>query len=638
MANTVISASLKLDGKEANKSVKSFKQELREANEDLIKIQGQFGATSKEALAAAKRVADLRDSVQEAKEVSDLFDPGAKFQVFGNVLRTVAGGFSALTGTMAIFGSQSEDVEKALLKVQGALALTEGLNTIVDSAKDFDRLKAVLSQTSAVQKTLATSTALTSGAFKAAGVSVNATSTSFKVLRGAIIATGIGALVVGVGLLISNFDKVKKVVLNLVPGLASVGEFIGKIVNNVTDFVGATSEAERAMDKLQRTTKRGNEDIEGRIKLLTAQGGKEAEIAKLRQQQADNELKFLREKLKTTGALTEEEQKQFRDLKDQKIIIAEEEKRRLAELDKKANEEADAKAKQAAEKAKAAREKRLAELKQKLEDEKQYQAEVEKMIAESTSRLNEIDAEKKQKDKDLFNQRIANTRDSLQAQMSVLNEIQFLQKDSIAQQQEDELHNLGEWYKERFAVVKGNATAEALLLEEVERQKAAIEYNSQMQRLQVAGEFLQKGADLLGKQTLAGKALAISAATINTYVAASDALKANYGMFGPFAQVARFAAVATTIATGLKNVREIAKTQVPGGGSAAAPMPTIDATAPLTPSPQVAQTSTILDQKSINEMSYSQEKEIVAKAYIVESDVANSVERKARIERAARLG
>jgi hypothetical protein len=66
-----------------------------------------------------------------------------------------------------------------------------------------------------------------------------------KAFRIALISTGIGALVIGLILLITNFDKVKGAVLNLIPGLKSVGEFIGNIIE-VTDFIGVTSEAERA--------------------------------------------------------------------------------------------------------------------------------------------------------------------------------------------------------------------------------------------------------------------------------------------------------------------------------------------------------------------------------------------------------
>jgi hypothetical protein len=66
-----------------------------------------------------------------------------------------------------------------------------------------------------------------------------------KAFRIALISTGIGALVI-VLFYWSIFDKVKGAVLNLIPGLKSVGEFIGNIIESVTDFIGVTSEAERA--------------------------------------------------------------------------------------------------------------------------------------------------------------------------------------------------------------------------------------------------------------------------------------------------------------------------------------------------------------------------------------------------------
>lgn len=266
MADKIIAGRLTLDASEANNSVKSFKTQLKEANEELLNIQQQFGATSKEALAAARRVAEMRDQIQEAREVAELFDPGAKFQAFGNVVRTVAGGFSALTGTMALFGAESEDVEKAILKVQAALAITEGVNTVVDAAKDFSRLGAIIGQTATFQKIYATSTSIASAATSALGISATTSGTGFKVLRGAIIATGIGALVVGLGLIISNFDSIKKAILNLFPGLGKLGEFFGGLIDTVTDFVGATSEAGRQLDKtikgIEKTIKDNEQFLE----------------------------------------------------------------------------------------------------------------------------------------------------------------------------------------------------------------------------------------------------------------------------------------------------------------------------------------------------------------------------------------
>ena len=78
-------------------------------------------------------------------------------------------------------------------------------------------------------------------------------------------------------------------------------------------------------------------------------------------------------------------------------------------------------------------------------------------------------------------------------------------------------------------------------------------------------------ADILGRETAAGKALAIASATIDTYSAANKALDANYGIFGPAAQIARFIAVTATIARGIKNVKAIASVKTPKGGGGGAP-------------------------------------------------------------------
>lgn len=185
MAETVIAASLKLDSQEAVQSVKSFKQELREATNELIKIQAKFGETSKEAIAAAKGVAQLKAQIKDAKEVADLFNPETKFQAFGNAVRASVGGVTALTGAMALFGGESKATQEALLKVQGALALTEGVNTLADAAKDFTRLKTV-----AVE--------------------------AFQTIKAEIGATGIGLFVLAIGAIVAYWGDIKNAV-----GLAS---------------------------------------------------------------------------------------------------------------------------------------------------------------------------------------------------------------------------------------------------------------------------------------------------------------------------------------------------------------------------------------------------------------------------------
>ena len=84
-------------------------------------------------------------------------------------------------------------------------------------------------------------------------------------------------------------------------------------------------------------------------------------------------------------------------------------------------------------------------------------------------------------------------------------------------------------------------------------------------------QSLAQFSDILGKETAAGKTLAIASALFSTYQGASDALT-DETIPNTFA---RIAAVGTVLATGFKQVKGIMSVQVPGGG--ASPSPTMNA-------------------------------------------------------------
>jgi len=323
---------------QTDKSVKSLRTQLKEAQADVGLLSDKFGATSKEAINAAKRAADLKDRIGDAKALTDAFNPDAKFKAVASSLAGVAGGFAALQGGMALFGKENKNVEAALLKVNAAMALSQGLQSVGESVDSFKQLGAVIKSTTTFQtlNNAATQTAVTIQ--KAFGIATVQTSVGFNILKGAIIATGIGALVVALGLVIQNFDKISKWIMSSPLGTLAKG--VGNLVEQFTDFIGVTSEAERNLDKLSVANKRANEDIENRIKVLKAQGGSEKEIYELSKQRNENELNDLRNASKVKGTLSEEEQKKFRDLKVQQLVLSAEFNKKSAEEDKKAAEEA----------------------------------------------------------------------------------------------------------------------------------------------------------------------------------------------------------------------------------------------------------------------------------------------------------
>ena len=145
MADNIVGTKIVIDSDQAVQSVGSIKKQLKEATQDLVAMADKFGEGSTEAVNAAKRVAELRDRIGDAKSMADAFNPDAKFRAFSQSLQGVAGGFAAVQGAMAVFGVESEDLQKTLVKVQGALALSEGLNTFLDTGiQGFKNLISVI--------------------------------------------------------------------------------------------------------------------------------------------------------------------------------------------------------------------------------------------------------------------------------------------------------------------------------------------------------------------------------------------------------------------------------------------------------------------------------------------------------------
>jgi hypothetical protein len=166
---------------QTTKSVGSLKSQLREAQNEVAALSDKFGATSREAVEAAKRAGELKDRIGDAKALTEAFNPDAKFKAVTASLTGVAGGFSAITGSMALLGTESDETEKMILKVQSAMAIASGLQAIGESADAFKNMKTV---------------------------AVDA----FKSIKAAIGGTGIGLLVIALGTLITYWDDISKAI------------------------------------------------------------------------------------------------------------------------------------------------------------------------------------------------------------------------------------------------------------------------------------------------------------------------------------------------------------------------------------------------------------------------------------------
>jgi hypothetical protein len=188
----------------ADTVVKNFKQQLKDAKNEAQLMVITFGEFSAEALAAQKKVAELSDKMDDFNDRVKALNPD-KFAKVQTVVNGVASGFAAAQGAMALFGNESEDLQKTLVKVQGAMALAQGLEGLGKVQQQFTTL---------AKDTL-------QGVIKA-----------FSTLKGAIVATGIGALAVGLGLLITYWDDIQE-------ALGGVSKEQNKVNNAMRDAVAA---------------------------------------------------------------------------------------------------------------------------------------------------------------------------------------------------------------------------------------------------------------------------------------------------------------------------------------------------------------------------------------------------------------
>jgi uncharacterized protein YbjQ (UPF0145 family) len=138
--NTTVAITISANTQPAETSVKSFKTQLREANGELIAMSEKFGEASIEAINAAKKVAGLKDAIGDAKALAETFNPDKKFVALGGAIQGAVSGFSALQGASALFGGESKELEQALLKVQSAMALQQGISGVFNAIDSFKLL------------------------------------------------------------------------------------------------------------------------------------------------------------------------------------------------------------------------------------------------------------------------------------------------------------------------------------------------------------------------------------------------------------------------------------------------------------------------------------------------------------------
>jgi hypothetical protein len=220
-------------------SLGSLKSQLRAAQNEVTAMAEKFGATSEQAVKAAKKAAELKDAIGDAKALTDAFNPDAKFNALSASIGGALNGFQAFEGALGLVGVESEDLQKTLLKVQSAMALSQGVQGLLEAKDSFKQLGAVAAD-------------------------------ALKGIRTGIAATGIGLLVIAVGTLVAYWDDIK----SAISGVSAEQEALN---------VKSQKDVDLQKEKL--------ESLDSQDNILKLQGLTEKQILQLKIKQTDEAIK-----------------------------------------------------------------------------------------------------------------------------------------------------------------------------------------------------------------------------------------------------------------------------------------------------------------------------------------------------------
>jgi chromosome segregation ATPase len=523
----------------------SLKAELRKLKEQLA----QLPEGSEEYNKIAKQAGEVSDKIGDINtRIKNLGSDTKNIDAVVQGTQALSGAFSVATSASALLGEENKDLQETMLKVESAIGLTVGIQSIANALQAESALAIGLN-------TVATK--IQTGAQIAYTAVVGATTGALKALRVALVSTGVGALVVGLGLLIAKLTEGKESTEDL--------EQAQKDLND---------ELDRSSDLYEQNAKTVDFLTKANVLRAKIAGKSEIEIQKLEQDGIKKKRELLLqenvdlEKQLYNEKATSEQRKKiiadiysnkklYNDLGDELTLNSYElelditNKRREAQA--KAKDEANAENKRLADERKAREQKELEE-RIAFENAKGRSAEeafdailkreAEAKEANRVAGLTELEQTQQKYDALIEQARLANVS-TVELEIEKANAINEI---NLGIQAEEEKARLAQKEADEKAL------ADKKILKE--------------QELALAGETFGKIANLLGKNSKIGKAFAVGQALINTYqgITAELATKA----VTPYEIGLKVANIAFVASTGFKAVKNILSTNPmsSGGGSA----------------------------------------------------------------------
>lgn len=202
---------------------KSLKAQLREMKADLaaMELAGKSGSQGYKDL--LKAAGALEDQIGDTNaQIKAMASDTQTFDALISGAQGLTGAFAATQGVVGLLGTENEDLEKALLKVNSAMAILQGLQAVAETLNKDSALSVLL-----LSKAKKADIIATEGQAAATGVqtvAMNGANLASKALKIGLASIGIGLIIALVAYLVANWDKLKASMEKLLPATKDTGK------------------------------------------------------------------------------------------------------------------------------------------------------------------------------------------------------------------------------------------------------------------------------------------------------------------------------------------------------------------------------------------------------------------------------
>ena len=288
-----------------NKIVKETPLNVRDMNKQIQAYQsialsaGRETPVGKEALQKAAQLRDRYIDIQN--ETKRLADDQRNLEGAMQGMSTGIAVYGGIQSAMALGGVESEKFRETLVKLTAAQTLMNSVNQVATALEKESALMLTLKSAKTKALTLAT------GAYSAV---VGTTSGALKLFRIALISTGIGAIIVGIGLLVANFDKVKNALGGVTDKFKSAGAGVKLLMIPLLPLIVAIDLVKKGLQALgiieSEEEKAKEERYQAEIKRIEKENKAKRERFEARQKQFDREIAMLEAEGKSSFALRQQ--------------------------------------------------------------------------------------------------------------------------------------------------------------------------------------------------------------------------------------------------------------------------------------------------------------------------------------------